>query len=234
MAKYFCRTCQKPLDRHPKIELDGYVFCYRCAKQTVGNIDARKKIELEPKLRAYEAKRACYDEWHKNFEAAKPDKESQNIVVLCVTIGTLFFFSDNCKKDSDYLAALFLGFVIGQIAKLYYIKWKKDEWVRQNPQPAYPEYPASDFASERIKLIGGGTKGKQITGAYRTQILERDGYQCQCCGKVFPAEELEVHHVKARSKRGKNFSTNLVTLCFDCHLDEDWFEHSHYMRRWFR
>ncbi|MGO9200094.1 MAG: hypothetical protein ACLQM8_06085 [Limisphaerales bacterium] len=40
--------------------------------------------------------------------------------------------------------------------------------------------------------------------------------------------------MKSRAKRGKNLSINLVTLCFDCHLDEDWFGHSHYMRKWYR
>ena len=48
----------------------------------------------------------------------------------------------------------------------------------------------------------------------RRQVLERDGWRCQHCGR---ATNLEVHHIHARSRLGDDKSENLITLCTDCH-----------------
>jgi 5-methylcytosine-specific restriction endonuclease McrA len=46
------------------------------------------------------------------------------------------------------------------------------------------------------------------------QVLERDGWRCQECGAL---ENLQVHHLKPRSRLGDDAVTNLVTLCAVCH-----------------
>ncbi len=48
----------------------------------------------------------------------------------------------------------------------------------------------------------------------RRQVLERDGWRCQHCGR---ATQLEVHHIRMRSKLGDDALENLITLCTDCH-----------------
>jgi 5-methylcytosine-specific restriction endonuclease McrA len=53
--------------------------------------------------------------------------------------------------------------------------------------------------------------------AYRQlcqQILERDGWRCQCCGA---ARHLHVHHKQLRSHSGDDSEENLITLCEPCH-----------------
>jgi 5-methylcytosine-specific restriction endonuclease McrA len=65
---------------------------------------------------------------------------------------------------------------------------------------------------------------KQITGriklpkktyeVLRLQVLARDGWQCQVCGR---RTNLEVHHKKFRSRQGSDTETNLITLCNACH-----------------
>jgi 5-methylcytosine-specific restriction endonuclease McrA len=58
----------------------------------------------------------------------------------------------------------------------------------------------------------------------RERALERDGYTCQRCGcevgdglreKSYSAE---VHHIIPRSAGGPDTLSNLVTLCWECHM----------------
>ncbi len=48
----------------------------------------------------------------------------------------------------------------------------------------------------------------------RRRVLERDGWRCQECGSM---ENLQVHHIKPRSRLGDDVLHNLITLCVDCH-----------------
>jgi 5-methylcytosine-specific restriction endonuclease McrA len=53
-------------------------------------------------------------------------------------------------------------------------------------------------------------KYKQV----RLQVLARDRWQCQLCGK---STNLEVHHQHSRAQGGKDQLENLISLCSDCH-----------------
>jgi len=48
----------------------------------------------------------------------------------------------------------------------------------------------------------------------RFQVLRRDGWRCQACGR---RENLEVHHKKLRSHLGSDPEENLITVCNSCH-----------------
>ena len=48
----------------------------------------------------------------------------------------------------------------------------------------------------------------------RREILERDGWRCQRCGR---REQLDVHHVISRARAGADAENNLITLCRSCH-----------------
>jgi 5-methylcytosine-specific restriction endonuclease McrA len=52
--------------------------------------------------------------------------------------------------------------------------------------------------------------------ALRVQILTRDGWKCQNCGRK---DRLEVHHKEFRSHAGEDSEENLITLCIICHSD---------------
>ena len=47
----------------------------------------------------------------------------------------------------------------------------------------------------------------------RRNILVRDGYQCQYCGRKFSAKELTLDHVMPRSRGGRASWENLVACC---------------------
>jgi len=53
----------------------------------------------------------------------------------------------------------------------------------------------------------------------KNQVLERDGWRCQKCGSF---ENLQVHHLEARSRLGHDTMTNLLTLCAVCHRKSHW------------
>ncbi len=48
------------------------------------------------------------------------------------------------------------------------------------------------------------------------QVLERDGWRCQCCGRP---TDLQVHHIQPRGRLGADAEQNLITLCSRCHED---------------
>ena len=48
----------------------------------------------------------------------------------------------------------------------------------------------------------------------RKEILERDNWRCQVCGRL---KNLDVHHLRRRSALGEDLETNLITLCRECH-----------------
>jgi 5-methylcytosine-specific restriction endonuclease McrA len=47
----------------------------------------------------------------------------------------------------------------------------------------------------------------------RQEILRRDGWRCQACGR---RRDLQVHHIESRSHLGNDCEQNLITLCADC------------------
>jgi len=69
-----------------------------------------------------------------------------------------------------------------------------------------------------MKMIGSKTARLRLDpaayGNLRQQILRRDGYRCQSCGKM---SSLEVHHTEFRSHSGADAEENLITLCTACH-----------------
>ena len=60
----------------------------------------------------------------------------------------------------------------------------------------------------------GGSRHAEWQGL-RRQVLQRDGYACQCCGGT---DYLEIHHIKARHRGGADSPENLITLCEACHM----------------
>jgi len=67
----------------------------------------------------------------------------------------------------------------------------------------------------RIKQPGKPNTATIAPGR-RSEVLRRDRYRCRApgCGN---SRFLEVHHIKPRSRGGKNTLDNLVTLCSGCH-----------------
>ena len=57
---------------------------------------------------------------------------------------------------------------------------------------------------------------KYATGELRFEILKRDEFTCQYCGKKAPEVKLQVDHITPLSKGGKTDKDNLITSCSEC------------------
>lgn len=57
---------------------------------------------------------------------------------------------------------------------------------------------------------------KNISKRVRFEVLKRDAFTCQYCGKSAPDVILHIDHIKPVSKGGNNGILNLVTSCQSC------------------
>lgn len=57
---------------------------------------------------------------------------------------------------------------------------------------------------------------KKVVRFSRMNVLTRDNWTCQYCGKKFPTNKLNYDHVTPRSQGGKTVWENIVTACYDC------------------
>jgi 5-methylcytosine-specific restriction endonuclease McrA len=67
-----------------------------------------------------------------------------------------------------------------------------------------------------IRLLSYRHIPQQTRALSRKNILLRDRYICQFCGRKFPAAELTLDHVFPRSRGGRSSWENLVACCYRC------------------
>ncbi len=67
-----------------------------------------------------------------------------------------------------------------------------------------------------IRLYSCSRMPRRKVPLTRKNILIRDGYRCQYCGRTLPPSHLSLDHVIPVSKGGKQTWTNVVCACFDC------------------
>jgi 5-methylcytosine-specific restriction endonuclease McrA len=83
-----------------------------------------------------------------------------------------------------------------------------------------------DFSSFNFDIEFDGEKRQAGSLSYknwRNAVFTRDDYTCQKCGKEFPVEILEAHHIKPFSIAPElQFDIdNGLTLCHNCHVKTD-------------
>jgi group II intron reverse transcriptase/maturase len=107
----------------------------------------------------------------------------------------------------------------GQILFLYQLTdlHRHIYYARTPPHPYLDETnitePFPDTAFARF-WEGQTTPAKADWAELRPVVLERDGHRCTQCGS---AENLHVHHCRARRRGGTHQMDNLQTLCECCH-----------------
>lgn len=58
---------------------------------------------------------------------------------------------------------------------------------------------------------------RNVTASVKEHIKQRDGFKCVICGNSY---KLEVDHKRALMNGGSNSTSNLATLCDDCHTEK--------------
>lgn len=221
-----CAKCSALLRGRPRILVNEVLYCYRCAKFTVTQLQRPLTEKYESLLNCHRQKETARQKWEsllRKHEMA--DWLSLGIIACCLILGiTVGMKLNNARYVIGGVCGYFLGqLVVTLINYILTARFRKD-----NPCPDLPGEPPSqhEFVFWNFEQHGVHTS-RIIEGTYRMEILDRDNYICQSCGLRFPAETLEVHHVRPRANGGQTRRSNLVTLCIDCHKDEDWFGHIH-------
>jgi len=61
---------------------------------------------------------------------------------------------------------------------------------------------------------------EQVSKKLREKILKRDNYTCKYCRKKFPAEDLQIDHIRPVCLGGDNRESNLTTACWKCNNEK--------------
>jgi 5-methylcytosine-specific restriction endonuclease McrA len=69
----------------------------------------------------------------------------------------------------------------------------------------------------RNRRYYSGYKKSQWWKGKRRRLYSERGGVCEACGKRFPMELLELHHIVSRSDGGRDVDENLKLLCGKCH-----------------
>lgn len=64
------------------------------------------------------------------------------------------------------------------------------------------------------------TKACEISQKIKEIVWNRDSQKCICCGRWVPKTCANAHFIK-RSQGGLGIEENIVTLCSECHYQED-------------
>lgn len=64
------------------------------------------------------------------------------------------------------------------------------------------------------------SKACEISQTTKEKVWKRDNERCIFCGKWVPKTFANAHFIK-RSQGGLGIEQNVVTLCLDCHYQED-------------
>ncbi len=234
-----CSHCNRGLDGYPGVILNKIHLCFSCAKVFENTIFEENKV-LESNVLEIEKEAEI---WIKLEQ--KSINESVSFRAQCtwekaiyISVAILGSFSIGALAHLFSLNILyFTAIVFTSFIFLKYLKFDPSTIANDLAIKKWQENNVSKILKirelrasiSRIDLSYLKYRRGKISQNYRTIILERDDYQCQSCMRVFSSKELEVHHVKPRSQGGKDYHSNLVTLCFKCHLNEKWFGHHHYL-----
>jgi len=64
-----------------------------------------------------------------------------------------------------------------------------------------------------LRAIRGRKKAVKFS---RINVMSRDKFRCQYCGRRLPMSELNYDHVIPRSRGGRTVWENIVTCCYSC------------------
>lgn len=114
---------------------------------------------------------------------------------------------------------------------LLYINTPKSEAEYKYGKTLYPDkYYFYNIAWDKETIKKYQTKKEEtssvqkernkLTKSLRYDILKRDGFKCQICGRTAQDDNVKLHvdHIIPVSKGGKTIPSNLRTLCQDCNL----------------
>jgi len=104
-----------------------------------------------------------------------------------------------------------------------YEEYRFNKWIQESNQ--HDGRPPEEYIhTPRLRILIPSvirllSYGKMPRGGWafnRKNILIRDNYQCQYCGKKAPVSSITIDHIIPRSQGGASNWTNVVTCCSKC------------------
>jgi hypothetical protein len=228
-----CHSCGIDLCGSPKIDVEGIIYCYKCAKNAVDILNKKKykiahnqylveKSEFDKKKEIYLNK---HSRWVRDCNLYV-DKNRLGFWPLIILLFIIGYLAETIERGAGFITFIIASITAYKISD-YITNKKLKEFNNKYPEPKFnmiePVFNGYERTSHKIEIENKLSQNLEFN--YRKSILERDKYTCQNCGKIFDKKYLEVHHIKPRADEGPDDPTNLITLCFHCHDREEWYGH---------
>jgi hypothetical protein len=234
-SQSLCIKCNNNLYGKPKINVDGYIYCFRCAKQWVVNINDQRYRKAKDifyiRKKEYDKRRTIYEglrsEWHDKYiqfiEQGRIGFWPSVLVILFIGIMANQF---DQGKGLGFLSVI-ASAAVWIMFSLKKTKKREAEFIKKSPEPIFGESEPIFEGYKEVKHFLMGTDGSSFksNNYYRDEVLRRDNLECQKCGTKHRKDNLEVHHIIPVASKGLDAPTNLITLCIYCHDREDWYGH---------
>ena len=95
--------------------------------------------------------------------------------------------------------------------------WIEESRINGRSSTDYVHTPSLQIMVPRvIRLLEYGRIPRRELKFNRKNILVRDNYQCQYCGKKYPLGSMTIDHIIPRSRGGTTEWTNAVSCCKKC------------------
>jgi len=102
----------------------------------------------------------------------------------------------------------------------HFLALHRKGWIRSSGSPALPLRRAPAAAMRAIQIVpataNGTSRAPRPTAQQRFDVLKRDKFTCQYCGRKAPDVPLVVDHKAPLADGGRSEESNLVTSCQDC------------------
>ena len=227
-----CVACGANLHGKPEINIEGQVYCYACAKSEV---PARDRAKRQFADNQYEYERAIYDKEKAAFDRMYADwwnrrcnfVGSSRLGCAVAVLGAIVAYkvAEAIAKGLGFVGVVVVFFLWAKLSRDYENK-KDAEFRARALEPQFVMTPPQRAPVPQVSHAPHQNDGSSLRSSnYREEILRRDNYTCQACGKKRQRRTLEVNHIIPRSKGGDDDPTNLISLCKYCHDREDWYEH---------
>lgn len=97
-----------------------------------------------------------------------------------------------------------------------------DEWCKR-ASSAFIKTPSVrvPLPSVVVLIDYNGMRAHTKVPFSRVNLLKRDNYTCQYCGKELRSNQLNIDHIMPRSRGGMTSWTNCVAACYRCNNKKD-------------
>ena len=172
-------------------------------EKTISDLTEKEIKTLKMKGLGYPMEKVEEDR-KKTYQLLKFYKKNK-ISIKFTLLNRPISYSGTIEKLSTRFASIFYPSIILKSEKEILIKVFLEDIDHQTIMPKDIKQ-TMPFLINRISL----------QPKLRFEVLKRDNFTCQYCGKKHPEVELEVDHVHPVSKGGQNDVNNLITSCKDC------------------